>query len=56
MIARAAAPGSLATARSTDDIPPVYTAVQEQLGLKPNTTTRMADVLIIDRAMPPTEN
>ena len=56
MIARAAAPGGLATAPSTDDIPGVDTAVQEQLGLKLNTMTGMADVLIIDRAMPPTEN
>jgi uncharacterized protein (TIGR03435 family) len=58
----AAAPGGLATtsplatAPSTDDVPPVFTAVQEQLGLKLNATTGTAEVLIIDRAMPPTEN
>jgi len=52
----AAAPGGLATAPSTDDIPPVFTAVQEQLGLKLNATSGTADVLIIDRATPPTEN
>jgi len=52
----AAAPGGLATAPSTDDIPSVFTAVQEQLGLKLNATTGTADVLVIDRVTPPTEN
>jgi uncharacterized protein (TIGR03435 family) len=51
-----AAPGGLATAPSTDDIPSVFTAVQEQLGLKLNATTGTADVLVIDRVTPPSEN
>ena len=52
----AALPGGLAIAAGTDEIPSVFTAVQEQLGLKLNATTGMADVIVIDRVMPPTEN
>jgi uncharacterized protein (TIGR03435 family) len=51
----AAVPGGLATAPGTD-IPSVFTAVQEQLGLKLNAATGTADVLVIDRVTPPTEN
>ena len=51
-----AAPGGLATAPGTDDIPSIFTAVQEQLGLKLNATTGTADVLVIDRVTPPSEN
>jgi len=51
-----APPGGLATAPATDDIPSIFTAVQEQLGLRLNATTGTADVLVIDRVTPPTEN
>jgi uncharacterized protein (TIGR03435 family) len=51
-----AVPGGLATAPGTDEIPSVFTAVQEQLGLKLNATTGAADVMVIDRVTPPTEN
>jgi uncharacterized protein (TIGR03435 family) len=52
----AAPPGGLTTAPRTDDIPSIFTAVQEQLGLKLNAGTGTADVLVIDRVTPPTEN
>jgi uncharacterized protein (TIGR03435 family) len=52
----AASPGGLATAPGTDDIPSIFTAVQEQLGLKLNATTGSAEVLVIDRVTPPSEN
>jgi uncharacterized protein (TIGR03435 family) len=52
----AAAPGGLATAAAPDDIPTIFTAIQEQLGLKLDAQRGRADVWVIDRASAPTEN
>jgi len=43
-----------APARS--DAPSLFTAVQEQLGLKLESTRAPVDVLVIDKASQPTEN
>jgi uncharacterized protein (TIGR03435 family) len=50
----AVAPGALATAASPDDIPTVFTAVQEQLGLKLDAQRGRAEVWVIDAVRPPT--
>jgi uncharacterized protein (TIGR03435 family) len=52
----AAAPGGLSTSPSPDDIPTVFTALQEQLGLKLDAQRGRADVWIVDSASMPTEN
>lgn len=43
-------------ATPTDEAPGLFTAVQEQLGLKLEATRAEADVLVIDTAMKPTQN
>jgi uncharacterized protein (TIGR03435 family) len=52
----AAVPGGLATAPGPDDVPSIFTALQEQLGLRLNAQSGAADVLIIDRVSPPSED
>jgi len=48
--------GGLDVAPSPDDGPSVFTAVQEQLGLKLDPSRTQRDVLVIDRLERPTEN
>jgi uncharacterized protein (TIGR03435 family) len=50
----AAIPGGLPAAANVDDLPLVFTALEEQLGLKLEAQRGRADVLVIDRASPPT--
>ena len=39
-----------------DDTPNIFTALQEQLGLKLDATRAPVDVLVIDKVSQPTEN
>ena len=45
-----------ASAAGADALPDLFTAFQEQLGLKLNTTKAPADVLVIDNVSKPSEN
>jgi uncharacterized protein (TIGR03435 family) len=47
-------PGGLATASSPDEIPSVFTALREQMGLKLDAQRGRADVWVIDSISPPT--
>ena len=49
----AALPGGLAVASGPDEVPIVFTAVQEQLGLKLEATRGRADVWVVGAASPP---
>jgi uncharacterized protein (TIGR03435 family) len=52
----AALRGPQVAASTTDDAPPLFTAIQEQLGLKLESSRAPRDTLIIDRLERPTEN
>ncbi len=45
-----------ASAAGADALPDLFTAFQEQLGLKLNPTKAPADVLVIDKVSKPSEN
>ena len=45
-----------AVSTGADTLPDLFTAFQEQLGLKLNTTKAPADVLVIDNVSKPSEN
>jgi uncharacterized protein (TIGR03435 family) len=47
-------PGGLATAASPDDVPSVFTALREQMGLKLDAQRGRADVWVIDAVSRPT--
>jgi uncharacterized protein (TIGR03435 family) len=49
-------PPDAGPARPASDGPSIFTALQEQLGLKLESTKGPASVLVIDRAEQPTEN
>jgi uncharacterized protein (TIGR03435 family) len=48
------APGDAVSASPLDDQPSIFTAVQEQLGLRLESTKEAMDVVVIDGAMHPT--
>jgi len=50
----AATPGGLASSAGPDDVPTVFTALQEQLGLKLDAQRGRAEVWVVDTASPPT--
>ena len=50
----AAVPGGLATASSPDDVPSVFTALREQMGLRLDAQRERADVWVIDTVSQPT--
>ena len=52
----ATVPGGLGAAPSADDIPNIFTAVQEQLGLRLDPHAGVAEVLVIERVSEPTED
>jgi uncharacterized protein (TIGR03435 family) len=52
----AALSASSDTAATPGELPNIFTAVQEQLGLKLESSKTMVDVLIVDRVERPTEN
>jgi uncharacterized protein (TIGR03435 family) len=56
VIPGAGTPGGLAAAASPDEIPSVFTAVQEQLGLRLVPERAAADVLVIEGVSRPAEN
>ena len=45
-----------AAAAAADDLPDLFTAFQEQLGLKLEAKKALADVLVIDKVSRPSEN
>jgi uncharacterized protein (TIGR03435 family) len=51
-----AAPAPTAAAPTPGDRPSLFTALEEQLGLKLEALRAPIDVLVIDRVTPPTEN
>jgi len=52
----AGVPGGLTTAAAPDEIPSVFTALREQLGLKLDAQRGSVEVLVIDRVSRPTED
>jgi len=51
-----ATPGALTPSTATDPVPSLFTAVQEQLGLRLESAKGPVDVLIVDSVQKPTEN
>ena len=51
-----AAQRAAAVSMGADTLPDLFTAFQEQLGLRLNTTKAAADVLVIDNVSKPSEN
>jgi uncharacterized protein (TIGR03435 family) len=51
-----AAQRAYAVTNGADALPDLFTAVQEQLGLKLDATKAPADVLVIDKVSKPSEN
>ena len=52
----AAAQRAAAVSTGADTLPDLFTAFQEQLGLKLNSTRASADLLVIDNVSKPSEN
>jgi uncharacterized protein (TIGR03435 family) len=50
------APQRAAVITANDALPDLFTAFQQQLGMKLEATKAVVDVLVIDRASKPTEN